>query len=652
MRGRELTFTAPFESQSMRWFQSLIRDTSIGGFKPLRYVVPFIGTPTNLLKWAGRRTPLGIFARSYRRAIREGGAAADLARARIVTGTGIMAGAYELWRNGNITGAGPEDWNEQQLLRRQGWQPYSIRVGDQWVSYRRFDPFAILLGQTTDFLEIMDQADFEDQSLWDNVFEVGGGLVGGASSAVQDKTWFRGITEFVELASDPRRYGPRYLQNIGLGFIPNVSAQVGRQMDPLLRETDTIMERILERIPSQRTRLALRRDLWGRPIESRNVLRVSPVDVSDIEPNPIDQELQRLNMAPSTPYHGYYPQFTSEQFSEYSRIRGAHAYEQLSELMSSPEYEMLSDEGKRDAVASTLRSASRFAREELVEQTPELLEARRQEDIAEWQARGAGQGLAAILVESGIGPSNMTVGNLPTEWNITLNDAQEQRHQQIWTELMEQGLEQARTEFESLTPEQRVTFLRELGAGVRDMADEQMRRELGIATEPTPSPMPTEPVAQAPQAVTDEVQATPAPTTPPVTETPPVTPPEPSTARPAFGDAVDFMGQTAQFYDVDLSTPVMQADMQGLVDTGASEFLAVSLTAMDYSPRYHTRSSPDLTPEQEPIAERTFYEQYSRLVEENRAELSNMTPEQQRRLMSSLASTARDATYAILQSGR
>jgi hypothetical protein len=112
------------------------------------------------------------------------------------------------------------------------------------------------------------------------------------------------------------------------------------------------------------------------------------------------------------------------------------------------------------------------------------------------------------------------------------------------------------------------------------------------------------------------------------------------------------MGQTAQFYEVDLSSPVMQADIGNLIETGASEFLAVSLTATDYSPRYHTRSSPDLTPEQEPIAERTFYEQYSRLMEENRAELSNMEPEQQRRLMSRLASAARDATYAIIQNGQ
>jgi hypothetical protein len=34
-----------------------------------------------------------------------------------------------------------------------GWRPYSVRVGDRWVSYQRFDPLSMLAGVAADFVE-------------------------------------------------------------------------------------------------------------------------------------------------------------------------------------------------------------------------------------------------------------------------------------------------------------------------------------------------------------------------------------------------------------------------------------------------------------------------------------------------------------------
>ena len=45
---------------------------------------------------------------------------------------------------GLITGRGPEDTKERAVLRETGWQEYSIKVGDQYISYQRFEPFGIL----------------------------------------------------------------------------------------------------------------------------------------------------------------------------------------------------------------------------------------------------------------------------------------------------------------------------------------------------------------------------------------------------------------------------------------------------------------------------------------------------------------------------
>ena len=44
----------------------------------------------------------------------------------------------------DISGEGPEDEKKKAQLREQGWQPYSLKIGDTWYSY---------LGQLTKVLE-------------------------------------------------------------------------------------------------------------------------------------------------------------------------------------------------------------------------------------------------------------------------------------------------------------------------------------------------------------------------------------------------------------------------------------------------------------------------------------------------------------------
>jgi len=38
---------------------------------------------------------------------------------------------------GMITGGGPREFNERRNLEATGWQPYSLKVGDAYISYAR-----------------------------------------------------------------------------------------------------------------------------------------------------------------------------------------------------------------------------------------------------------------------------------------------------------------------------------------------------------------------------------------------------------------------------------------------------------------------------------------------------------------------------------
>ena len=120
-------------------------------FKVFRFIAPFIRTPVNIVKYAGERTPLGFIFKRYKDAIEAGGAEADIAKAKIAFTGGVMSVLGLYASQGLITGRGPEDVREGSI-KRNGVAEYSIKVGDEYISYQRFEPFGILLGLTADFV--------------------------------------------------------------------------------------------------------------------------------------------------------------------------------------------------------------------------------------------------------------------------------------------------------------------------------------------------------------------------------------------------------------------------------------------------------------------------------------------------------------------
>ena len=76
-----------------------------------------------------------------------------------MAGSLFFGGGMIAAMNGTITGSGPEDYKQLQLKKQTGWQPYSIKVGDEYISYQRLDPFASVFGLMADLNDIMVRGD-------------------------------------------------------------------------------------------------------------------------------------------------------------------------------------------------------------------------------------------------------------------------------------------------------------------------------------------------------------------------------------------------------------------------------------------------------------------------------------------------------------
>ncbi|HEX8388717.1 MAG TPA: hypothetical protein VF636_06845, partial [Sphingomonas sp.] len=166
---------------------------------PLKLFVPFIRTPVNLLKFAAERSPVAPALWKWSRDFKAGGARRDLAIARWMVGSGAMMSVLELARQGHLTGGGPADPSAKRLLQADGWQPYSLRVGDRYYSYQRLDPFATTLGLAADYVDLQSAMTEKQRS------EVGMTLLGATVQNLSSKTWLSGMSDAVEAATAPER---------------------------------------------------------------------------------------------------------------------------------------------------------------------------------------------------------------------------------------------------------------------------------------------------------------------------------------------------------------------------------------------------------------------------------------------------------------
>jgi hypothetical protein len=158
------------------------------------------------------------------------------------------------------------------LLEASGWHPNSIKVGDTYHSYARAEPFAIIIGATADAVEIMSYAFSDVEGLEDEqqqMSNVVAEVITGVAYNTMSKTFVKGLADFTEMLSDPKRYFDGWSRNTVPAFVPfsALRNEITQIQDPYLREAWTVMDQIRTRsgIPGYSEGVPHRRDIMGQP---------------------------------------------------------------------------------------------------------------------------------------------------------------------------------------------------------------------------------------------------------------------------------------------------------------------------------------------------------------------------------------------------
>lgn len=315
----------------------------------LKPIIPFVRTPINLLKAAGERNPLAVLNPNIRREILSGSREGQLALAKIIAGTGWIAGAAYLVLEGRLTGSVPSDPELRDNFYAAGMQPYSAKVGNEWYSYARFEPLSTLLGVTADIVTLTQDGYLTSQE----AENLSAAVVNSAARNILDKSYLHSFGTFFQAMDDPERYGGRFVsQLLATAARPNIVNQIARVQDPVLRDTRVddeemasvkrILAEIKNRTPRESQELPARRDLWGEVIGFEGAAGpdiLSPVFKSTITDDPVRQWMftNKIEIAkPERQIMGV--ELTAREYEAYSAIAGKMAHEQVSQMMANPSF--------------------------------------------------------------------------------------------------------------------------------------------------------------------------------------------------------------------------------------------------------------------------------------------------------------------------
>lgn len=357
--AKQNTFTSDLDETSVlgRLSQSINQLKADPTTKWLGFVIPFVRTPTNILKFALDRT---IISKDIRSAGMDGGRIigrfmgiqSDLksaltaknvdpvARANAfgklstsvgLAGVGVWY-ASQATSMGQITGAGPRDADRKRALQQAGWQPYSIKVGDKYVSYNKLDPFSTVLGLYVDMAEAQYYSDIDDQDI-----EYAMGIVAlSFVNNIGNKSFLQGVDNVMNILQNPVTGAGKLAGDTLAGFVPGYVPQLGNiNQFRELKDARSIMDRVLKRIPNNEA-LMPKRNVLGEKVLLENLpyggSLAIPAYMRTVSENALDQEIGRLNKGFSLPKSKLMNTF---DLREKTNDEGQTAYDRYQELTGS-----------------------------------------------------------------------------------------------------------------------------------------------------------------------------------------------------------------------------------------------------------------------------------------------------------------------------
>lgn len=320
-----------------------------------RLILPFVKTPTNVIRYGWKMTPgLNRFQEEYRQML--SGAMGQEAKAQAIgqmtMGSLFMGAAGFLGSQGMITGGGPSNPALKTQNMNAGWQPYSIVVkhDDGKVSYipfSRYDPVALpfgIIADIQDAIHIMG----DDAGKTPEIESAIGALFISLAKQFTSRTYLLSLSQALDAATDPDRKGLAFAGGLAQSMVPFSGASRQLSTDPYLRDARSIADKMMQVIPGMSPNLPPKYNWLGQPVLNRQGLW------SDTNGSLVDQETIRLGLSGGTAMNPPPPTTGNKvDLRDITLTTGENAYVKYQQLAGKPSPNAKS---LRDTIADAMRS--------------------------------------------------------------------------------------------------------------------------------------------------------------------------------------------------------------------------------------------------------------------------------------------------------
>ena len=231
----------------MNTFANML-DQSPGGIGKL--FVPFVRTPANLFGYGLEHVPgihkvIRSLGDTLEAAEKNGDylLAAEI-RGRQATGAMLTGSMLTMALMTDVTGNLPFDAKERAAWKEEGRPPYSIKVGNKWVSYASLEPINSMLSIVADTVRLVKIGGADAAS------KVMSQLAYSFMAAYTDKSFLAGVSAIGQMLDPKSMQNPNmmnFVLNSANNFLPYAGARrsLSNALDPYLKETRGELDRML-----------------------------------------------------------------------------------------------------------------------------------------------------------------------------------------------------------------------------------------------------------------------------------------------------------------------------------------------------------------------------------------------------------------------
>jgi len=247
--------------------------------------LPFISTGTNIAKFGIESNPvLGAI-----NLIKNEDKTAAVAK-MIMGGAVTLTGASLAFAD-RMTAYAPASGKAKDQFYASGRQPWSIKVGDKWVSYSKLHPLiGFQLGMTAAVAQTIKDGKIDDTT--------GEKIMNGVAQSIRffaDQSYFKNVGDFSNFITGDKTALKKLVSNYPSQFIPfrTTMSWVNRIMDKYQREPDTnadfvtqVYQNIASQLPGLSQTVPQRMGSNGTPLENDNRIlnAFSPSKVTNVNP--------------------------------------------------------------------------------------------------------------------------------------------------------------------------------------------------------------------------------------------------------------------------------------------------------------------------------------------------------------------------------